>query len=781
MKKYSYSLLSLSIISIFYSNSLFANLNERCLLGVPHFTGELVEGDFKALPVYIEADAAEVVQASSAIYTGNVNIKQGNRTLQTDRVEIFQQGNDDLAQRYALIQGNIDYRDNLIELQGDNAKINLNNKEAELNHASYQFIGRQGRGSAEHASINEGYRVLKNATFTSCLQNDNAWHIKAAEMKQHIKEQYADLWHARFYVKNVPIFYLPYAQFPTGDQRRSGLLIPSVGTSSRDGYYYAQPIYWNIAPNFDITVTPKYLSRRGIQTQLETRYLTTLGSGLLAGEYLKKDRRESLNTGHSRYLFFWKHNSTLAKNWNLGIDYTKVSDRNYFNHFSTNYGKSTDGYATQNIYFSYYQPNYNLTLSATQFQVFDVLNIAPYRTQPQLKFNWYRYDIANTNLNAYLYSEITQFKNKSEKMPQAWRFHIQPNLNLPLNIGYLAVNLDSKLYATHYQQRTNSAAAPAVKKHINRVIPQFKIDVSTTLTNNQLWNNYTQTIEPRVQYLYRPYHNQAQIGSSLNNEYLGFGYDSTLLQQDYYSLFNERRYSGLDRISSANQITAGVTTRLFDQNFNERFNISIGQIYYISSSRIDDLASNNSQKSSSAWALDTNWKINNYWNAKASYQYDPSLGQTALANFSIEFNPKNNNLIQLNYRFASQEYIDQNLTSSINKYQQDINQLGITTAWAIDDQWAIVAKHYQDISIHKPVEQYLGVQYSTCCWSINVGAYRHLTSTPKGKNDSKTDVYYDNGFGINFKLELGNGNIQHNINEMLNKGILHYSENYSLK
>lgn len=779
MKKNYYTMLSFSILTALYSAPSWASLQQQCLAGVPQFQGEVVQGDPNELPVYIEADRAELNQPVNARYEGDVDIQQGNRHLKTQVAEVIQTGEGQHLQRFAYAKNGFDYKDNLINLLGDSAKINLNTKDADVEGTDYQFVGRQGRGKAQHVELRNDYRLLKNATFTSCLPDDNSWTIEASEMRQHIQEEYAEMWHARFKVHGVPIFYTPYLQLPIGDRRRSGLLIPSAGTSSRDGYWYAQPIYWNIAPNFDMTVTPKYMSKRGWQFNGEARYLTQLGEGLIAGEYLGRDRLDDYQgDNRSRHLFHWRHSSSFLQNWRLNVDYTRVSDKRYFSDFDSAYGRSTDGYADQNFRIAYYQPNYNFSLSAKQFQVFDDVDIGPYRVFPQLDFNYYRDGLANGLMDFRLFSQISRFENDSALMPKAWRYHIEPSLNIPLANRYGSLNIETKLYATHYNQTKGKGQnAEEIERSVTRVLPQVKVDLQTLLASKEtLFDGYTQTIEPHIQYLYRPYKDQSNIGSKLNSQYLGFGYDSALLQQDYFSLFRDRRYSGLDRIASANQFTLGGTTRFYDQEGNERFNLSLGQIYYLNDSRIDNNPSNSSDRSTSSWSLESNWRISPKWNWRGSYQYDTSLHQTSLANTVLEYNPSGNNLIQLSYRYASQEYIDQNLTGA-NAYNQDIKQLGLVAAWEIADRWAVVGHYYQDLALKKPVEQYLGVKYNTCCWSVSVGARRYVTSKEGQKSN---EVIYDHAIGINFELKGLGTNHQSGIEKMLARGKLPYIQAFSI-
>ncbi len=782
MKKNLYSTLSFSIFLALYAEQSFADLRNQCLSGVPHFIGEVVTDDVNNLPVYIEADDVEITQTNTALYQGNVIINQGNRQLQTETARILQSTAD--SQRFAYAENGFDYKDNLIQLKGQDARFNLNDNEGNLTAADYQFVGRQGRGTAEEAQLNQGYRLLKNATFTSCLPNDNAWEVEASEVKQYIKEEYAEMWHTRFKVAGVPIFYSPYFQLPIGDRRRSGFLMPQAGSSSSDGYWYAQPYYLNIAPNYDATIMPKYMSHRGWQMLGEFRYLNALGNGSIAGEYIEKDRYDDyFSENKSRHLFRWVHNAKLFDDWRLNINYTRVSDRYYFSDFTSQYGNSTDGYTTQTAHLAYYQPNYNVSISAKQYQVLDDVSIEPYKALPQIDFNYYKNDLVPNWLDFKLFAQSVRFDNDSSQMPTAWRFHIEPSLNLPIANRYGSLNIETKLYATHYEQRKGSAAgAEEVERSVNRFLPQVKIDLQTVLASqDNLFDGYTQTIEPHIQYLYRPYRNQSNIGSKYNTDYLGFGYDSALLQQDYFSLFRDRRYSGLDRIASANQFTFGGTTRFYDNDANERFNLSLGQILYINESRIDESADNRTSGRSSSWSLESNWKISPQWNWRGSYQYDTRLDEISLANSTLEYNPSGNNLVQLSYRYASKSYIDQNLTSGANRYNQDIKQIGTTVAWELTDNIAFIGRYYQDLALKKAVEQYVGVQYNSCCWAVGVGVRRYLTSKANKVYSSDRDVFHDNSVNLTFELRgLGTNDHHNGIVEMLNKGMLPYVKPFDL-
>lgn len=780
MKLFRYRFLALAISAVCAAPYAAADLKAQCLLGVPQFHGEMVDTDPAWLPIQIESDQAVVNQPQNAVFSGNVQMQHGHRQLNAEQIRVVQNSETD---RTAYLEGRFNYADNLIQLDGEDAEMHIDAQQGSLARADYQFVGRQGRGTAENIELNPQTRRLKNATFTACLPDDNAWSVEAKEMVQHVEQEYAELWHARFKVMGVPVFYSPYLQFPIGDRRRSGLLLPQkVGHSDRDGYSYGQPFYWNIAPNMDATLTPVYYSKRGWQLNPEFRYLTGLGEGIVAGEYLNRDRLpEWTDKDKSRYMLYWKHYAGFLNYWRLSVDYTQVSDRRYFSDFDSDYGNSTDGYATQQFRLGYYQPNYNLSLSGKKFQTFDDLGIKPYRTFPQIDFNYYRNNLVKQG-DFKLFAQAAYFDNDSKVMPTAWRFHLEPSLVFPWANRYGSLELETKLYATQYAQRNGKGENAEIVDHsVGRLLPQIKLDFKTVLeSGTQLFSGYTQTFSPRAQYLYRPFKDQSNIGSA-QHQHLGLGYDSALLLQDYYSLFNDRRYSGLDRIASANQITIGGTTHFFnDETGQEVFNFSAGQTYYLSPSRIDHTSANSTTGRSSSWSLESNWKFHPQWNWHGSYQYDTRLDETMLANMSLQFKPAEDKVIQANYRYASQNYIDQNLQSGSNRYSQDIKQIGGVVGWAVNDNIALMLSHYRDVALKKPVETQFAMNYNTCCWTATLYTARRLTNTPAGASDTINDFYYDNRFGINFELRGLGGSYNNGVKRMLRRGNIPYTEGFNI-
>ncbi|WP_054178333.1 LPS assembly protein LptD [Trabulsiella odontotermitis] len=791
MKKRIPTLLATMIASALYSQqSLAADLASQCMLGVPSYNRPLVQGDTNNLPVTINADHAKGDYPDNAVFTGNVDVNQGNSRLQADEIQLHQKQAEGQVDPVRTVDalGNVHYDDNQVILKGPKAWSNLNTKDTNVWEGDYQMVGRQGRGTADVMKQRgeNRYTILDNGTFTSCLPGSNTWSVVGSEVIHDREEQVAEIWNARFKLGPVPVFYSPYLQLPVGDKRRSGFLIPNAKYSTTNYFEFYLPYYWNIAPNFDATITPHYIHKRGnIQWQNEFRYLTQAGSGLVEFDYLPSDSvyQDEYNAGQHpgedskhRWLFYWRHAGVMDQVWRFNVDYTKVSDSDYFNNFDSKYGSSTDGYATQKFSVGYALQNFNATVSTKQFQVFSSSSRSSYSAEPQLDVNWYQNDVGP--FDTRIYGQAVHFVNTQSNMPEATRVHLEPVINLPLSNEWASLNTEAKLMATHYQQSNletwngnSDNINNQLDESVSRVLPQFKADGKMVFERDMNWEEgYSQTLEPRVQYLYVPYKDQ----SNINN------YDSSLLQSDYSGLFRDRTYGGLDRIASANQVTTGVTTRVYDAAAVEQFNVSVGQIYYFTESRTGDDNINwekDNKTGSLVWAGDTYWRISDRWGLRGGVQYDTRLDNIANSSATIEYRRDEDRLIQFNYRYASPEYIQatlpknpQDLTWESAQYKDGISQVGAVASWPLVDRWSIVGAYYFDTNTNKPADQMLGVQYNSCCYAIRVGYERKLNGWDSQNNQSK----YDNVIGFNIELRGLSSNYGLGTQQMLRSNILPY-------
>ncbi len=781
MKKRIPTLLATMIASALYSHQgLAADLASQCMLGVPSYDRPLVQGETNELPVTINADNAKGNYPDDAVFTGNVDIAQGNSRLQADEVQLHQKQAEGQPEPIRTVDalGNVHYDDNQVILKGPKGWSNLNTKDTNIWEGDYQMVGRQGRGKADLMKQRgeNRYTILENGSFTSCLPGSDTWSVVGSEVIHDREEQVAEIWNARFKLGPVPVFYSPYLQLPVGDKRRSGFLIPNAKYSTNNYFEFYLPYYWNIAPNMDATITPHYMHRRGgIMWENEFRYLTQAGAGLMEFDYLNSDKvyedEHPKDDNSRRWLFYWQHSGVMDQVWRFNVDYTKVSDTSYFNDFDNKYGSSTDGYATQKFSVGYAVQNFDATVSTKQFQVFDAQNSNSYSAQPQLDVNYYQNDVGP--FDTRIYGQAVHFVNTNDNMPEATRVHLEPTTNLPLSNNWGSINTEAKLLATHYQQTNldwynSNPQNTKLDDSANRVMPQFKVDGKMVFERDMqmLAPGYTQTLEPRAQYLYVPYRDQSHI----------YNYDSSLLQSDYSGLFRDRTYGGLDRIASANQVTTGVTSRVYDDAAVERFNISVGQIYYFTESRTGDDHTeweNDDKTGSLVWAGDTYWRISDRWGLRSGIQYDTRLDSVATSSSSIEYRRDENRMLQLNYRYASSEYIQATLPSyysTAEQYKNGISQVGAVASFPIADRWSIVGAYYFDTNVNKEADSMLGLQYNSCCYAIRFGYERKLN----GWDNTQKHAIYDNTIGFNIELRGLSSNYGLGTNQMLRSNILPY-------
>lgn len=794
MKKLSLSRIAIAVtFSLYnYSSPSYAidlpkndTTNPQCLVGVPKFERPIVNGDINTLPINAEADEFEGLYPNLAIYKGRVYVEQGNRTVLADKVTIDSK---DANNRMVTLDGDITYQDNMIQTKGNHASMNLNNNDANINPSEYQLVNRLGRGEADEIKLEKNrYVILKNGSFTSCPVGDSAWNIKGSTIIHDNEEQLLEVWNAVFRIEKVPVLYSPYLQLPTGNKRRSGLLIPNFGYDSVDGIDFSLPYYWNIAPNYDATITPRILQHRGVQLQTEFRYLNQLGLGTFAFDWLQHDnqysddRKKSTNgnrydNNRNRWLFYWKNDELINYNWRFIADTTRVSDNQYLTDLSSKYASQTAGYLTQFYKLAYNDENWDVALGYKHFQPFhyDIL----YQTQPQLDINYYNYELGPLKFKTF--SQLSHFINSTDNEPEAWRVHIEPTINYTVTNSWANLSAETGFMATHYNQKNifkynnnleHIKEGIKLDRTVNRFIPKFSIDGKVIFERDfDLIDGYSQTLEPRVKYTYNPYRNQSNIGN----------YDSTLLQADYIGLFRDQTYSGLDRIASTNKLSTGVTTRFYDSNKVEKFNMSLGQITYFTKSKTGDHNNEldkNSDTGSVTWATDNFWRISDDIIFRSGIQYDTRIDTISLANTTFEYRPSGDKLIQLSYRYANRNYIDtvddRYKYSAYKGYKQDLSQAGIMVSWPLSEKVSAVGSYYYDIKQKQISDSFIGVNYSDCCWGVTVQYGRKLTDWDNTEHISK----YKNKLSINFELK-GLGSNRDTQAKMLNFGKLPYTTTF---
>ena len=740
-------------------------LNSLCYDYVPKIEKPSADQDANAQPVEVDADRLEAKQGGTAVYEGDVKVRQGVRKFDSDYAQLDQKSRDVIA------IGNIYYNDGQITVTSDKTlKSNLDTKNSELEEGKYQVHGSPVRGFAEKVTMtNHNQNItLEGAQYTTCPPGQEAWTLKAGSIDIDQSEVFGEAWNASLWLYDYPVFYFPYINFPIKDERKTGLLYPGYTQSSKNGMDITQPFYWNIAPNYDATITSRFMDRRGLMEQVEFRYMPDPAHvGTLYFENLADDKQydetdslnDHLSDGH-RYLLSARHTSMFMDNaMRVSVDYTKVRDQdyNYFNDFSPKVGTQVDNQLQQSLKAGYYQQSWNLNAEVRTYQILLASAQQPHELMPRINHNYYQqgnwYDLAwNTELTNFGYNNDQAIEENKGSAYTGTRVYTAPTLTIPLidEAGYF---LDSqyKLMYTRYDQTVPDDMSSTFTNRftpqgggdvtleegiITRVLPSFRLKGGMTFERDQQWfgEGASQTLEPEFQYLYVPYKDQDNIGV----------YDSTTMRQDYYSLFSDRRFAGLDRISDSSRLSVGVTTRIYDPAGDERIRLAVAQAFDFVAPRVKLYASDNlSTNTRSPLSFEGDAKINEQWYAHAGAQYDVEQRQISSANSALEY--RHEKLIsQLNHRFVRDANYDLDRKGEVT----DLNQIGLLLTTPLNDQWHLYGGYYQELDQNVKVDRKVGLKYDSCCWSINFNL--EWVNTPDNVNLAPTS---ERSLGIQFEMK----------------------------
>ncbi|HSI43679.1 MAG TPA: LPS-assembly protein LptD [Methylotenera sp.] len=579
------------------------------------------------------------------------------------------------------------------------------------------------RGNAK-AILFEGQdkKRLVDARYTTCAADVDDWYIKAKELEINDFTDSGTAKHAYVEFKGVPLLYTPWLSFSFNNQRKSGLLAPTFGSTSRSGFELTTPFYWNIAPNMDATLATRVLSKRGIQLQGEFRYLEDTYSGTDNIEYLPSDNQ----SGENRYYANLKHEQTFGNGWSAGYALEKVSDDQYFSELSTRITTTSRINLPQQFNVNFSNETWAFNGIAQKFQTLDGISY-PYERLPQLTLNGNKdYGMFNANL----YTQVVEFERNAQApvAPTGSRFTLYPSISMPMYQPYGYITPKFGIHNTTYN--LNNIANNLESQ--NRTLPIFSLDSGLFFDRDfKIVNRpYTQTFEPRLFYVYIPKHDQSNIPV----------FDSSDTDLNFATLFNENQYTGNDRINNANQVSLAFTTRFIDNTTGtQRLSASIGQRYYFENQEVTlpgvkPRDSNSSDIIAGVTAnLKTSWNIDTFW------QYNTDTSSMVRSSITSRYNPEPGKALNLSYSYR------QDSTSIINSVptQNGIDQFNISGQWPIKPGWYGIGRVNYSFRESQMIESLAGVEYDAGCWQAR-GVIQRVTTATSEPN-----------YALFFQLELG--------------------------
>ena len=568
--------------------------------------------------------------------------------------------------------------------------------------------GFPGRGHADRAIfIDRDHVDLEGPLYTTCRADNYDWYIEADTMSLDQTTQIGVARNARIIFKGVPILASPYLSFPLDDSRKSGLLPPTVSVTSHNGVEFLQPYYFNLAPNYDLTLYPKLISARGLQLGSDARYLWPWLNGEVRAEGLPNDR---LDDGRSRYALSTVNNFHSGS-WSGYLNYNKVSDDNYFVDYSRTIALSSQRVLPREAALIYYESYWSLTVHSLRYQTLqDPASpiTPPYEKSPQIYFHGARLDVLG-GFDLNLDIDATRFIHPY--LASGDRYVINPSIAFPILRPGWFITPKVSYNLTHYNV---SQQPPGVQSEFTRALPTGTVDSGlifereTSLFGRAL----QQTLEPRLYYVRTPYKNQDALPN----------YDSGITDFNFAQLFAANPFGGYDRIADANQLTAAVSTRFVNNDDGaEIFRASLGQRYYLSPQRVTLPGGLPIDSKRSDVLAEINGQILRSLSVDAGVQYSPSVGGVIRSNLGVSYRPEPTKVINVDYRFQ-QAARDVNVTQPVT-----LEQVDVSAQWPILRNLYGVGRLNYSLRDHKAIEALAGFEYSGCCWVVRAFASRYVT------------------------------------------------------
>lgn len=701
-------------------------------------------------PMDVTADYSEVFDKEITSFFGNVEIIRADQKVLADMASY------DTVSETMDAQGHVFYAENELALYSDATLINLASDEARLRNALFIFPSAPLRGSADVVYRDSKFLSrYNNVAFTSCRPGNQDWVIHADRLKMNKQTGKASAKHAWLEFKGVPFLYTPYISFPLDDRRLSGLLMPSFGITDDTGFDVSIPYYWNIAPNYDLTVQPRYMTKRGGMLTSEFRYLTKISKGSLGLEYLPYD----LKRKEARYSGTFKSSTQFTPNITTNADLNYVSDEEYLDELKSALGLSYNSFLRSQANLNYNREGISFTTRLQAYQTID-RNIKdgnkPYQKLPQVNLNL-DHSFEEWPIDLAMDNEYVHFYRGGRVTGH--RFNTKPSIAFPIETAGAFFKPKFSLQHAQYELTDQD---PGKSSSISRTLPIFSADSGLIFQKDvKLFDSaYQHTIEPRLFYLYIPEDDQDDIPV----------FDSSLYDFSYNGMFRENRFSSIDRVQDANQITVAMTSKLIDpETGQERLKLSLGEIFYFRDREVTlpikdedgDVISLGEPETNgfSNVVAELSGQLTDHLSFASGVQWSPELNEVTRGQTEIRYRNQQEQIINLGYRYRQDEQ-----TSDTAIHQTDAS-----FRLPIYDNWYGVGRLQYSFKYGSTKESFLGLEKESCCWRFRVLWRRYADSL----NLADDDIELEQGIFIQLELK-GLTSFGDNLDEFLEESLKGY-------
>jgi LPS-assembly protein len=657
--------------------------------------------------IEIEGDSLETLLDRKMKAKGNAILKKGNKTIKAEVIEY-----DEVSEKL-ITTGNTNIDLEGMSLRGSKLSLKLSDETGSMEDASFNFK----RGDKEEKSVikngtvitkrsydfrgdaktiffeGENKKRLQSGRVTTCEADSDDWYLKSSNMEVNTKTDRVNASNNVVEFKGLPVLYTPYINFSLNKNRKSGFLATTVGTTTKSGFDLQIPYYFNISPNMDATVTARYLGKRGPQADGEFRYLEENYSGKNQIQFMKHDEESGKD---NRYLVKLEHQHKLNNGWSASYNYQKVSDDAYFSDLATMIQVTSVVNLPQRANINYAGDTWKFNALTEKYQTLTNASNSPYQRLPQLDLS------GRKDFDSYILDFKSQWAyfDRDEKFTSTYtdaqritgsRLTLTPGITVPFTetYGYIKPKLSANVRS--YNLNNSSIGNKDILTPIVSVDSGMYFDRTVNLLNQ----NFTNTLEPRLFYVYIPYKDQ----SALPN------FDTGLADLNMQTLFSENQFNGQDRINDANQLTASITSKFLDKNGKERLSGIVAQRYYFEDRKIfgTDL---DAKKANSDIFMGGTARLANSLNLDAMFQYDPTSSKFLRSTLSSRYNPEPGKMLNLSYR----------MIDNVSDNTQDLKVFNAAGQWPLGNRFYSIGRYNYDIKTAQTIEVLGGIEYDGGCW-----------------------------------------------------------------
>ncbi|GAA5172257.1 LPS-assembly protein LptD [Modicisalibacter zincidurans] len=736
------------------------------------------------------SDQAEYGDQGATLLRGEVLLRRGSSQLAAPRVRV------NAARDTAFAEGPLTLRDQGLLVRGGDGQLSLDSDAAQIDDAHYVLHDQRLRGDAiQLARLEDGRYRLREASFTTCAPDSQLWRVVGNDVVIDREAGYGTAKNARLEVGRVPVFYWPWLRFPIDDRRQSGFLWPILGVSG-DGLDYAQPYYFNLAPNYDATLTPRWLSNHGLLLGGEFRYLFGEDQGQIEGAYLSSDRGgESANPnddddafeGEDRWYLDFRQQGRFDPRLRYNLRYGAASDGRYFDDFGRTFAESETDYLARFAELDYSGQTWQLEAKAQGYQKLDYPladRDKPFYRLPSLTANarWSQdsgfYQQWRSNAT-YFWRDIDE-----ASLPDTERYDRESATGARVNLapalgwrydpswGYLEPRFE--LLYTQYQLDYGNRDTDR-DESLSRTVPVSSVDSGLVFERDLALFDETwrQTLEPRLYYAYAPARDQSEFPD----------FDTSERAFSYAQLWTPYRFSGSDRVGDVNKLSYGLSTRFFeDDSGRQRLSLAVGQSAYLDDRVIGmegDLALPDRQDNYQAWydatrdrspiATQLDWQITDRWSTRYEWLYDEQREVTERSAAYLRYRHPEGYALNLGYRWELEGFDPSG--DAEDRLGYDREEFDASFAYRVGAKFDLIGRYTYDNTNSRTLDTLAGVQWNDCCFGVQV-AWREWIEDNDTANTVEDD-YTDRGLFLRFVLK-GLGGVGQGTDEIFAESIPGY-------